>query len=160
MPAHRKPYLQAVREGTFRPDRQSEGVRFAPTDPVEPDWRDLIPGSSASARRMRKDAADIWQRTVPALVASAGLTDTQSLAAVEYVVTAVQLREVNRQISADGFTVPGARGEAKVRHPLMSSVPQLRMALIRLAGELGLTPSAATRLVAPEPDDDDAEWFD
>lgn len=158
MPAHRKPYLQAVREGTFRPDRQSEGVRFAPVNPVEPDWRDLIPGSSAPARRMRKDAADIWQRTVPALVVSAGLTDTQALSAVEYVVTAVQLREVNRQISADGFTVPGARGESKVRHPLLSSVPQLRMALIRLAGELGLTPSAAAKLVAPETEETDDIW--
>jgi P27 family predicted phage terminase small subunit len=104
---------------------------------------------------MREDAADLWQRTVPALVASAGLTDTQSLSAVEYVMTAVHLREINREIAADGFTVPGARGEAKVRHPLLSSVPQLRMALIRLAGELGLTPSAATRLVAPEPEEYD-----
>lgn len=150
MPAHRKPHLQAVREGTFRPDRQAEGVRFAPIAPVEPDWESLLPGRSKAAQTMRADAADIWARTVPALIASAGLTDTQALAAVEYVVTAVQLREINRQISADGFTVPGVRGESKVRHPLLSSVPQLRMALIRLAGELGLTPSAATKLVAPQ----------
>ncbi|MDX5567761.1 P27 family phage terminase small subunit [Streptomyces sp. ID05-04B] len=150
MPAHRKPHLAAVREGTFRQDRQTEGIRFAPTDPVEPDWNDLIPGRSKAAKTMRADAADIWSRTVPALIASAGLTDTQALSAVEYVMTAVQLREVNRQISADGFTVPGARGESKVRHPLLSSVPQLRMALIRLAGELGLTPSAATKIVAPD----------
>ncbi|GHF88886.1 hypothetical protein GCM10018787_41930 [Streptomyces thermodiastaticus] len=160
MPAHRKPYLQAVREGTFRPDRQSEGIRFAPTTPVEPDWEYLIPGRTKSARRMRDDAADIWSRTVPALVASAGLTDTQALAAVEYVMTAVQLREVNRQISADGFTVPGARGESKVRHPLLSSVPQLRMALIRLAGELGLTPSAAAKLVAPDSSEDEEDIWD
>ncbi|MFE2261396.1 P27 family phage terminase small subunit [Streptomyces griseosporeus] len=109
---------------------------------------------------MRADAADIWSRTVPALVVSAGLTDTQSLAAVEYVMTAVQLREVNRQISADGFTVPGARGESKVRHPLLSSVPQLRMALIRLAGELGLTPSAAAKLVAPDSSEEDDDIWD
>ncbi|MEU0739346.1 P27 family phage terminase small subunit [Streptomyces sp. NPDC006134] len=160
MPAHRKPYLQAVREGTFRSDRQTEGVRFAPTPPVEPDWEYLIPGRTKAARRMREDAADIWSRTVPALVASAGLTDTQSLAAVEYVMTAVQLREVNRQISADGLTVPGARGESKVRHPLMSSVPQLRMALIRLAGELGLTPAAATKLDAPGTSEDEDDIWD
>ena len=160
MPAHRKPYLQAVREGTFRPDRQSEGVRFALTNPVEPDWEDLIPGRTKSARRMRADAADLWSRTVPALVASAGLTDTQALSAVEYVMTAVHLREINREIAADGFTVPGARGESKVRHPLLSSVPQLRMALIRLAGELGLTPSAAAKLVAPDSSEDEDEVWD
>ncbi|MFI5567284.1 P27 family phage terminase small subunit [Streptomyces sp. NPDC051740] len=109
---------------------------------------------------MRADAANIWARTIPALVASAGLTDTQALSAVEYVMTAVQLREVNRQISADGFTVTGARGESKVRHPLLSSVPQLRMALIRLAGELGLTPSAATKLSSPEAEDSGDEIWD
>ncbi|SCF58258.1 phage terminase, small subunit, putative, P27 family [Streptomyces sp. Cmuel-A718b] len=160
MPTPRKPHLQAVREGTFRPDRQSEGIRFAPKSPEEPDWAALIPGKSKPAETMRDDAADIWARTVPSLIASTGLTDTQALAAIEYVVTAVQLREVNRQISVDGFTIPGARGEQMVRHPLLSSVPQLRMALIRLAGELGLTPAAATKVAAPNPADDADDIWD
>ncbi|RLL68174.1 P27 family phage terminase small subunit [Streptomyces sp. Z26] len=160
MPAHRKPHLQSVREGTFRPDRQSEGVRFAPVSPVEPDWGSLLPGRNKAAETMRTEAAETWARIVPSLVASAGLTDPQSFTAVEFVVTAVQLREISRQISEDGFTVPGARGESKVRHPLLSSVPQARMALIRLAGELGLTPSAATKLVAPDngADSDSDVW--
>ncbi|MFJ2568568.1 P27 family phage terminase small subunit [Streptomyces sp. NPDC087568] len=160
MPAPRKPHLQAVREGTFRADRQTEGIRFAPSDPVEPDWKDLIPGAKPAAKRMRTDAADIWSRIVPGLIASAGLTDPQSLTAVEFVMTSAQLREVNRQIARDGMTIPGARGESMVRHPLLSSVPQMRMGLVRLAGELGLTPAAATKIIAPEggPDSADDIW--
>ncbi|MFJ3901785.1 hypothetical protein [Streptomyces sp. NPDC090025] len=38
-----KPHIQAVREGTYRPDRNSEGARIAVAEPTEPDWDELLP---------------------------------------------------------------------------------------------------------------------
>lgn len=52
-----KPHLQAVREGTFRADRQTEGARFAPVDPVEPDWAEVFPSASRGA--LAKEAKEL-----------------------------------------------------------------------------------------------------
>ncbi|MFJ7588441.1 P27 family phage terminase small subunit [Streptomyces sp. NPDC097617] len=141
-----KPHIQAVREGTFRPDRNSEGARFAPAAPIEPDWSDRLPGAdSADVRRM---AADVWARTIPALVHSAGLTDAQRETAVEYCLTAARLWQAERELSRNGLVVETERGN--VKSPWVTIAHQYRSHFRSLVGELGLSPASATRITPPE----------
>ncbi|MBZ4319528.1 P27 family phage terminase small subunit [Streptomyces huiliensis] len=148
-----KPHIQAVREGTFRPDRNSEGARFAPTDPVEPDWSELLPGEAAED--VRGKAADVWARTIPALVMSAGLTDAQRETAIEYCVTVARLWQAERELSRTGLVVETERGN--VKSPWVTIAHQYRSHFRALTGELGLSPASATRVTPPEDggDDDD-----
>lgn len=153
-----KPYLQAVREGTFREDRQSAGVRFQPTDPVEPDWELHLPGESDDDVLAREQAAAAWARTVPALVLAAGLSNTQRDTALEYCVTWARLVQAERHLSLEGLVVSTERGN--VKNPWTTIAHQYRAHFRSLVGELGLSPAAATRLIPPEGGDDDDGVFD
>lgn len=150
-----KPHLQAVREGTFRPDRQSEGARFAPKAPEEPDWAEILPGRSKS---VRDKAAAVWARTVPALVVSAGLTDPQRETAIEYCVTAARIWQAERELSRQGLVVETERG--MVKNPWVTIVNQYRAHFRSLTGELGLSPSSAARVTPPESGGEDDDVFD
>ncbi|MFE2626031.1 P27 family phage terminase small subunit, partial [Streptomyces caelestis] len=97
--------------GTYRPDRNSEGATFAPLSPVEPDWAELLPGDASDDVRVK--AADVWARTVPALVFSAGLTDPQRETAIEYCVTVARLWQAERELSRTGLVVETERGNVK-----------------------------------------------
>ncbi|MEW1754692.1 P27 family phage terminase small subunit [Streptomyces angustmyceticus] len=154
-----KPHLQAVREGTFREDRQSAGVRFAPADPVEPDWELHLPGEREEDALARETAAGAWARTVPALVVAAGLSNTQRDTAIEYCVTWARLVQAERHLSSEGLVVPTERGN--VKNPWTTIAHQYRAHFRSLVGELGLSPAAATRLTPPESGgDDDGDVFD
>ncbi|MGW1720785.1 P27 family phage terminase small subunit [Streptomyces sp. NPDC002156] len=138
--------MQAVREGTFRPDRNSEGARFTPLDPIEPDWSELLPGDSSED--VRGKAADVWARTIPALVVSAGLTDPQRETAIEYCVTVARLWQAERELSRTGLVVETERGN--VKSPWVTIAHQYRSHFRSLVGELGLSPASATRITPPE----------
>ncbi|MGV4890402.1 phage terminase small subunit P27 family [Streptomyces viridosporus] len=153
-----KPHLQAVREGTYREDRQSPGVRFAPSDPVEPDWQEHLPGEGEEADRVREHAAHAWARVVPMLVVAAGLTDTQRDTALEYCITWARLVQAERHLSVEGLVVGTERGN--VKNPWTTIAHQYRAHFRSLVGELGLSPAAATRLTPPEGGDDDDGVFD
>ncbi|MFD4273811.1 P27 family phage terminase small subunit [Streptomyces cyaneofuscatus] len=143
-----KPHLQAVREGTFREDRQSEGVKFAPVDPVEPDWELHLPGDGPDDELVRAEAAAAWARTVPMLVIAAGLSNTQRDTALEYCVTWARLVQAERHLSVEGLVVSTERGN--VKNPWTTIIHQYRAHFRSLVGELGLSPAAATRLTPPE----------
>ncbi|GGR71412.1 hypothetical protein GCM10010252_07200 [Streptomyces aureoverticillatus] len=151
-----KPHIQAVREGTFRPDRNSEGARFAPETPAEPDWSELLPGDSAED--VRDKAAAVWAQTIPALVASAGLTNPQRETAIEYCVTVARLWQAERELSRTGLVVETERGN--VKSPWVTIAHQYRSHFRSLVGELGLSPASATRITPPESGDDDGDIFD
>ncbi|MFG3349212.1 P27 family phage terminase small subunit [Streptomyces sp. NPDC048018] len=151
-----KPHIQAVREGTYRPDRNSEGARFAPLSPVEPDWSELLPGDDPEG--VRGKAADVWARTIPALVHSAGLTDAQRETAIEYCVTVARLWQAERELSRSGLVVETERGN--VKSPWVTIVNQYRAHFRALTGELGLSPASATRITPPESGGDDDGIFD
>lgn len=151
-----KPHIQAVREGTFRSDRNSEGATFAPLSPVEPDWGELLPGDASDDVRVK--AADVWARTVPALVFSAGLTDPQRETAIEYCVTVARLWQAERELSRTGLVVETERGN--VKSPWVTIAGQYRSHFRALVGELGLSPAAATRITPPESGGDDDGVFD
>ncbi|MFJ7250770.1 P27 family phage terminase small subunit [Kitasatospora sp. NPDC098652] len=152
-----KPYIQAVREGTFRSDRNSEGARFAPAVPIEPDWSELLPGDAVDD--VRGKAADVWRRTIPALVYSAGLTDPQRETAIEYCITVARLWQAERELSRTGLVVETERGN--VKSPWVTIVNQYRSHFRALTGELGLSPASATRITPPENSGgDDGDVFD
>lgn len=148
-----KPHLAAVREGTFRADRQTEGARFAPVDPVEPDWDELLPGDEETQGK----AAEVWSRTVPALIVSAGLTDAQRETAVEYCIAAARIWQGERVLSREGLTVETERGY--VKHPMTTILNAYRAHFRSLTGELGLSPASAARVSPPETGgEDDGVW--
>ncbi|MFE4514431.1 P27 family phage terminase small subunit [Kitasatospora sp. NPDC056783] len=151
-----KPHIQAVREGTFRPDRNSEGARFAPTDPVEPDWAELLPGDDVA--EVREHAADVWARVVPALMVSAGLVDSQREVAVDYCITSARIWQGERELSRTGLVVETERGN--VKSPWVTILGQYRSHLRALVGELGLSPASATRITPPDLGGDDDGIFD
>lgn len=152
-----KPHIQAVREGTFRQDRNSEGARFSPAEPIEPDWSELLPGDSSED--VRGKAADVWARTIPALVVAAGLTDSQRETAIEYCVTVARLWQAERELSRTGLVVETERGN--VKSPWVTIAHQYRSHFRSLVGELGLSPASATRIAPPDfGGDDDGDVFD
>ncbi len=151
-----KPHIQAVREGTFRPDRNSEGARFAPLSPIEPDWSELLPGDDTDD--VRSKARDVWARTIPALVHSAGLTDAQRETAIEYCLTVARLWQAERELSRTGLVVETERGN--VKSPWVTIAHQYRSHFRSLVGELGLSPASATRITPPESGGDDDGIFD
>lgn len=153
-----KPYLQAVREGTFREDRHTSGVRFAPAAPVEPDWEDVLPGRTREVREVRRKAAEVWANVVPALVHSAGLTDTQRETAVEYCVTVARLWQAERALSTQGVVVKTERGY--VKNPWVTVANQYRSHFRSLTAELGLSPSAAARIQPPADGGENDDVFD
>lgn len=145
-----KPHLAAVREGTFREDRNSEGAKFAPIDPVEPDWSEILPSDEETAAK----AADVWATVVPAVVMSAGLTNAQRETAIEYCITAARIWQGERILSREGLTTMTERG--MVKHPMTTVLNSYRAHFRSLTGELGLSPSSASRITPPETDDEDS----
>ncbi|MGW3229427.1 P27 family phage terminase small subunit [Kitasatospora sp. NPDC001095] len=151
-----KPHLTALREGTFRADRHTEGARFEPVDPIEPDWFELLPGDQAED--VRQFAAGVWARVVPALVVSAGLVDSQREVATDFCVTAARIWQGERELSREGLVVETERG--RVKNPWTTIVTGYRSHLRALVGELGLSPASATRITPPETGGDDDGIFD
>ncbi|WP_461296326.1 P27 family phage terminase small subunit [Streptomyces harbinensis] len=151
-----KPHIQAVREGTFRPDRNSAGARFDRAVPVAPDWDELLPGEESAD--VRGKASDVWERTIPALVVSAGLTDAQRETAIEYCVTVARLWQAERELSRGGLVVETERGH--VKSPWITIANQYRSHFRALVGELGLSPASATRVTPPEDGGEDGDIFD
>ncbi|MFE9335264.1 P27 family phage terminase small subunit [Streptomyces sp. NPDC007063] len=149
-----KPHLAAVREGTFRPDKHTEGARYEPRDPQEPDWSDLLPGDED----VQAKAHEVWQTVVPAVVRAAGLTDAQRHTAIEYCLTAARIWQGERVLSRDGMTVMTERGI--VKHPMTTILNAYRSHFRSLTGELGLSPSSAARITPPQDGDDDGDIFD
>lgn len=148
-----KPHLQAVREGNPGKRPLNEGLKLSPSNPVEPEWLDLLPGESAAEERARETARLLWRRLAPALVRSAGLVLEQQETLTDYCVTWARIEQGERSLSLEGVVVATERG--MVKNPWVTVLNQYRSHYRSLIGELGLSPSAATRITAPEGSDDD-----
>ncbi|MFJ9961067.1 phage terminase small subunit P27 family [Streptomyces avermitilis] len=158
-----KPHLAAVREGTYRADRQSEGMRLAPADPVEPDWSEIFPAPARGkmakdAEEIRGKAREVWARVVPALIVSAGLTDPQRETITDYCVTAARIWQGERVLTREGMITVSERG--MIKHPMTTILNAYRAHFRSLTGELGLSPSAAARISPPENGDAEDDVFD
>jgi len=154
-----KPALQIVREGNpgRRPIRES--VKLPPSALVEPDWSELLPGESAAQERARETTHRLWVKLAPTLARSVGLVGEQQECLTDYCTTWARIEQGERQMSCEGLTVMGAMG-GMVRNPVATVLNQYRSHLRSLIGELGLSPSAATRLGGKGDGDEEDDPFD
>jgi P27 family predicted phage terminase small subunit len=119
----------------------------------QPDWLELLPCGDAEQERARETAAELWRRVAPALVRAAGLVGEQQEVLVEYCVVYARIVQGERALSREGIVVITERG--RVKNPWTTVLNQYRANFRSLIGELGLSPSAATRLTRPPGDDED-----
>lgn len=153
-----KPALAVVREGNpgKRPIRDS--VQLPPSALVEPDWSALLVGSDEETEHARGVASGLWRKLAPTLARSVGLVGEQQETLVDYCVTYARIVQGERALSLDGVVVLTERGQ--VKNAWTTVLNQYRAHYRSLIGELGLSPSAATRLTRPESSDDDDPFDD
>ncbi|QDG65835.1 P27 family phage terminase small subunit [Pseudarthrobacter sp. NIBRBAC000502772] len=148
-----KPTLQVVREGNPGKRPVKDSVKFSPSDLNEPDWPSVFPGSSADELRCRETAGALWRKLAPTLSRSVGLVGEQQESLVDYCVTWARIEQGERALSLEGMIVMTERGQ--VKNAWTTILNAYRSHLRSLIGELGLSPSAATRLGGKATDDED-----
>jgi P27 family predicted phage terminase small subunit len=159
-----KPYLQVVREGNPSKTAKDPGVVLPPSDLEEPDWLQTFPAVrtkdvQAANRRAREVARREWRRVVPVLKHSAGLAAVDAQLVHDYCVCVARIDQCERELSTTGLLILGERGWQK--NGATTIVGQYRTQLRAYIGELGLSPSARTRLATPEGgSDDNGDPFD
>jgi len=149
-----RPALAVVREGNPGRRPVKEGVKLPPSVPVAPRWSEYFPGSSRPELRARQTATELWDRLAPSLARSAGLVNEQREVLIDYCVTWARIQQGERALSMEGPIASTERGN--VKNPWSTLLNQYRSHLRSLIGELGLSPSAATR-VSPRGGDGDDE---
>ncbi|GIE35913.1 hypothetical protein Ait01nite_089580 [Actinoplanes italicus] len=163
-----KPFLQVVREGNPGHRSVEPGVVLPPAeDDSEPDWLDTFPTvddptEQAVNRRAREVARREWRRAYPVLRMSVGLADVDLHLLHDYCVCVARIDQCERAISKNGLLIRGERGWQK--NGATTIVGQYRTQLRAYIGELGLSPSARTRLTPPGKggagDDEGSDPFD
>lgn len=148
-----KPALQVVREGNPGKRAVKDSVKFSPSDLNEPDWPSVFPGESPDELRCRETAGALWRKLAPTLSRSVGLVGEQQESLVDYCVTWARIEQGERALSEQGMVVMTERGQ--VKNAWTTILNAYRSHLRSLIGELGLSPSAATRLGGKATDDED-----
>ena len=147
-----KPTLQVVREGNPGKRPVKDSVKFSPSDLNEPDWPSVFPGGSGDELRCRETAGALWRKLAPTLSRSVGLVGEQQESLVDYCVTWARIEQGERALSLEGMIVMTERGQ--VKNAWTTILNAYRSHLRSLIGELGLSPSAATRLGGKATDDE------
>ncbi len=126
----------------------------APCLPEEPDWRELL----GDDRQVQIDASREWRLTVADLIERGELSRADITAAVDMCCCYARLRECERIIGKEGFTIEGAQG-GTVRHPVTATLNQYRAQMQRYRMEFGLSPGTRKRIgfLEPEVPDDDSD---
>lgn len=159
-----KPFLQVVREGNPGKRPVEPGVVLPPSDLAEPDWLATFPAMrdkdlQAVNRRAREVARREWRRVAPVLKHSAGLADVDEHLLRDYCICVARIDQCERELSMHGLLQLGQRGWQK--NGATTIVGQYRTQLRAYIGELGLSPSARTRLTPSKgSDDDDGDPFE
>ena len=158
-----KPYLQVVREGNPGKRPVEAGVILPAADLEEPDWLETFPAVrdktiQGANRRAREVARREWRRVAPVLKQSAGLAEVDTNLLHDYCVCVARIDQCERELSTSGLLLAGERGWQK--NGATTIVGQYRTQLRAYIGELGLSPSARTRLTPSKgSDDDDGDPF-
>lgn len=148
-----KPTLAVVKEGNPGKRPVVDAVVLPPSALREPNWEDFFPGDEAEVVSAREVAIELWRRTAPTLSRSVGLVGEQQESLIDYCITWARIRQGERALSRDGVVVRTERGQ--VKHGWTAPLNQYRAHFRSLAAELGLTPSAASRITRPEGGDDE-----
>lgn len=144
-----KPTAQKKLEGTYRKDRDpSAGAAFEPPPgvPVRPKWLD-------------KEACAEWDRVVPLLLAGKVLTELDGGALERYCVAHSNWVKAQRDVQRNGVVLRTKFGP--MNNPNVRIAKDERAAAKQLAQELGLSPSARTRVkvTTPQAEEDKDESF-
>lgn len=147
-----KPALAVVREGNPGKRAVKDSAKLPPSALREPDWSWLEESVAAEAEAL-------WRQLAPTLARSVGLVGEQQFVLEDYCITVARIRQGERAVSLEGMVVAGAMG-GMVKNPWTTVLNQYRSHLRSLIGELGLSPSAASRITRPESSDDDDPFDD
>jgi phage terminase, small subunit, putative, P27 family len=110
-------------------------------------------------RFVKKRASAEWQRVVPVLRNSVGLSDVDHSLVKDYCICVARLEWCEHELSREGLKVLGQRGETK--NGLQTTANGYRAAVRTYTRELGLSPSARTSIPArPDDDGDESDPFD
>jgi P27 family predicted phage terminase small subunit len=142
-----KPTKLKKLEGTYRKDRDvGRELEPPPGVPVRPKWLD-------------REACAEWDRVVPQLVELKVLTGLDGAALERYCVAHSNWVKAQRDVQKNGAVLKSQFGPMK--NPNVKIAQDERAAARLLAGELGLSPSARSRVKVPEktPDVDETEGF-
>ena len=156
------PALQLVREGNPGHQKVRESVVIPPDELPEPEWLETWPAvrdkdlQKVNAR-CREVARREWRRVVPVLKIAAGLGAVDAMVLLDYCVCVAILDQCNRDIATRGLLIEGERGWQK--NGATTVAAQMRTQLARYIGELGLSPSARTRLSPPKDNPDHGDPF-
>ncbi|TCM57825.1 P27 family predicted phage terminase small subunit [Rhizobium sp. PP-F2F-G48] len=100
---------------------------------------------------LSKDAKAEWRRVAPILILERKVVTFADMGALEnYCIALGTMRELHRLLQVEGHV--SASGK---RHPASTALIQAQQMQLRAAGELGLTPSARSRAVMMEADDEE-----
>lgn len=142
-----KPRALKKLEGTFRKDRDGGNVLEPPPGvPVCPKW-------------LGKVAREEWERVVPQLVTLNVLTGLDGGALERYCVAHGNWVKAQRDVDKSGMVIKTPFGPQK--NPSVKIAMDERAAARLLAGELGLSPSARSRVKVDKPQapEDQSEKF-
>ena len=148
-----KPTMQVVREGNPGKRPIKDSAVLPPSALREPDWDELFPGKDAETKRAKATATELWRRTAPTLARSVGLVGEQQETLVDYCVTWARIRQGERALSREGVVVRTERG--MVKNAWTTILNQYRPHFRGLCADLGLNPSAASKITRPESSDED-----
>lgn len=147
-----RPALEVIREGNPGHRALQDSVVLPPSALREPTWTDVLPGDDEQDQ-VRDDAGALWRKVAPTLARSIGLVGEQQETLVDYCITYARILQGERALSLEGVVVRTERGQ--VKNAWTTVLNQYRSHFRSLTGELGLSPSAASRLARPMADDDD-----
>lgn len=154
----------------------ARGLKLKPGVPAEPDWSTVfvaravvVPRRRANElpaelerrerrqleRRVARDeaklaarwASEVWRKAVRILDTAGVLSDIDWLVLEDLAITAVRIRQAERDVSMFGLRQEGERGWQ--RNGSITTATQYRTHFRWLAGELGLSPVARDGLAAP-----------
>lgn len=148
-----KPDLQVAREGNPGKRPVKDVAKLPPSALVEPDWMEKLPGTASEDVRLREITSGLWRKLAPTLSRSVGLVGEQQETLVDYCITYARIDQGERALSTEGVIVMTERG--RVKNAWTTILNGYRAHLRSLIGELGLSPSSASRITKPVDDDED-----
>lgn len=137
-----KPTEIKRREGAFRKDPQRENKR----EPVPPAGAPAVP----SALRGDKQAKDEWVELCGWLESMGLLATTDRTLMQEYCATYSEYCRLYKDVRKNGISYTTEKTGAMHARPEVHQYNQVANRLLRLCAELGLTPSARSRMVVPD----------
>lgn len=154
--------MALIREGNPGHQKIREGVKVPLEDLTEPSWAERFPdvrgepAVTADNRKCRRQAHDLWTKTLRGLKHAVGLTEIDETILTDYVVVVCRINQAEREIGRRGLVLEGVNGYP-VKNPALTMATQYRTQLRAFIGELGLSPSARGRMLVAKKDEDDPD---